>query len=295
MASASAGDPIFASAQPTTFASSNPSTTWTYTYDGDGLLKSRSDGAITTTYLWDTSVRVPRLIRTEVNAVTTRIVYGQSALYYGRADGSYRTLATDGLGSIRAEVDSSGSVTGTFLYSAHGQVTSASGSPSVLGYTGELLDVTGLTFLRARWYDGAAMSFTRTDPRLGDPNSPRSLNRTCYADGNPLRFTDPLGLEPRASGTPCQQPDALTVGVGLVSSIGLVAAGVVVAAGGVALAAGGIAEAGATGGAGVLVTVVALHEGAELAATGSLAIAAVFLCSTRALSRHSNAVCGDAS
>jgi hypothetical protein len=48
-------------------------------------------------------------------------------------------------------------------------------------------------------------------------------------------------------------------------------------AGGIGLAGAGIPEGAATDGAGVVITVLALHDGAELAATGSIAFGARFL------------------
>jgi hypothetical protein len=60
--------------------------------------------------------------------------------------------------------------------------------------------------------------------------------------------------------------------VGGVTSFVIIVIGDAYVVGGIALAGAGIAEAGATGGAGVLVTLVALQEGADIAGLGVLMI-----------------------
>ena len=273
--SARSTDPLNSaqSSRQAALAASAPVTTWSYTYDGDGLLRSRSDGTTTTTYIWDVSVSPARLVRTVTGAQSTRIVYGNAPLYLAFADGSYRALARDGLGSVRAEVDASGTSLGAIDYTAYGQLRSGA-QPTLLGFAGELQDVTGLTYLRSRWYDEAGRFITR-DPIAVASLKPLTMNGFVYADGCPLTKVDPRGLfaggATSASGaTTCQKPDALTVGVGLVFGTALVVGGIATAAAGVALAAGGLAEAGATGGAGIIVTLEALDLGAEVAQAGIL-------------------------
>jgi RHS repeat-associated protein len=108
---------------------------------------------------------------------------------------------------------------------------------------------------------GAPLAGATQGPRPG-PSHPSFTHAPSLA---PTR--------PSSSEASCQQPDALTVGAGAVTSVLIVGTGVAFVAGGVALAGAGIAEAGATGGAGVLVTVVALHEAVEFGTTGAVLIA----------------------
>jgi RHS repeat-associated protein len=54
----------------------------------------------------------------------------------------------------------------------------------------------GLDYFLARYYSGARGRFTSPDELLssGDVTDPQTWNRYSYGLGNPLRYTDPLGL-----------------------------------------------------------------------------------------------------
>jgi RHS repeat-associated protein len=55
-------------------------------------------------------------------------------------------------------------------------------------------DSTQLIFLRARWYNPTDGRFQSRDTWRGNYNHPLSLNRWNYTEGNPVNFSDPLGL-----------------------------------------------------------------------------------------------------
>ena len=100
----------------------------------------------------------------------------------------------DRLGSIRAVSDASGAVIATYRTDEFGVPTSSTGaSGSPFRYTGEPLDASGLTYLRARYYDPSLGRFMSRDPFAGAAWAPTSLNRFAYVDNNPTRFTDPSG------------------------------------------------------------------------------------------------------
>ncbi len=61
------------------------------------------------------------------------------------------------------------------------------------GFTGEQSDASGLTYLRARYYNPATGTFTSRDPFGGVLTQPATLNAYTYALNNPLRYTDPSG------------------------------------------------------------------------------------------------------
>ena len=62
-------------------------------------------------------------------------------------------------------------------------------------YSGEQTDaVTGLQYLRARYYDSASGRFNRLDPFAGNQNDPLSLHKYLYTHGNPVMGVDPSGL-----------------------------------------------------------------------------------------------------
>jgi RHS repeat-associated protein len=161
-----------------------------YAYNGDGLLKSRTQGT-PTQFLWDPSSSPSRLLKQG----SDNIVYGLGPLYVVKADASTLTFTRDGGKSVRAEVNSSGAVTASFRYKVYGQIAQFSGSstPTYLGYAGQLLDATGLYYMRARWYDAVTGRFATHDARAGSEIVPASLNRYAYANANPVMLTDPSG------------------------------------------------------------------------------------------------------
>ena len=60
---------------------------------------------------------------------------------------------TDGLGSVRQLADSVGDITLSKNYQPYGEVAfDAGGGSSSYGFTGEMTDLTGLVYLRARYY-----------------------------------------------------------------------------------------------------------------------------------------------
>lgn len=69
--------------------------------------------------------------------------------------------------------------------------TACVGSP--FRYTGEPLDASGLTYLRARHYDPTIGRFMTRDPFAGFARSPLSLNRYSYVENNPATLSDPSG------------------------------------------------------------------------------------------------------
>ena len=172
-------------------------TTRTYAYNGDGLMQSQTQGVTTTHFLWDTASNPARLL---VDG-STDVVYGLGPLY--SVNGStVTTFARDGQKSIRAELNGS-TVTGSWRYLAYGAITQSSGAatPTVLGYTGQLLDPSGLYYLRARWYDPASARFLTRDPMSGSNTSPETLNAFAYAGGRPSAAYDPAGLFAESSDT----------------------------------------------------------------------------------------------
>jgi len=72
-----------------------------------------------------------------------------------------------------------------------------------LGYTGEWFDAdVGLTYLRARWYDGATGRFTSQDTWEGDHYKPQTLHFYVYVENNSINLVDPSGLCPPSPSFP---------------------------------------------------------------------------------------------
>ena len=57
------------------------------------------------------------------------------------------------------------------------------------------MDDTGLYYYNARYYDATIGRFISADTIVQNPTNPQSLNRYSYVLNNPLKYTDPSGLE----------------------------------------------------------------------------------------------------
>ncbi|MBI3801738.1 MAG: RHS repeat-associated core domain-containing protein [Deltaproteobacteria bacterium] len=81
-------------------------------------------------------------------------------------------------------------------YDAFGRTLEQTGAGNeAFLFVGEPRDqVTGLTYLRARYLDPQTGQFIAADPFLGSPEDPLSLHRYLYANANPVNFRDPSGL-----------------------------------------------------------------------------------------------------
>ena len=63
-------------------------------------------------------------------------------------------------------------------------------------FTGQILDAeTGLYYYNARYYDPELGRFIQPDTVIQDLSNPQSFNRYSYCVNNPLRYTDPTGLD----------------------------------------------------------------------------------------------------
>jgi RHS repeat-associated protein len=162
----------------------------TYAYNGDGLLQSRITGGSTVSLLWDPATSPARLLVSG----SDKIVYGLGPLYSVNGT-TVTTYARDGQKSIRAELNGT-SVTSSWRYRAYGEIAQNSGAlaPSLLGYAGQLLDPSGLYYMRARWYDAANARWLSRDAFSGSAGEPDSLNAFGYAEANPVTAFDPFGL-----------------------------------------------------------------------------------------------------
>ena len=165
----------------------------TSTYDGDGVRFSRQVGTGPLIRLvTDPTAGLP----VTIDDGTRNYVWGLG-LAYAVAGTSIEVQHADRLGSIRAVTDASGVVIATFRTDEFGIPTSSTGSAgSPFRYTGEPLDASGLTYLRARHYDPSIGRFMSRDPFAGVASSPLSLNRYSYVENNPCTRSDPTGHTP---------------------------------------------------------------------------------------------------
>jgi RHS repeat-associated protein len=115
------------------------------------------------------------------------------------ASGSPLFLLYDGHGSTRGLVDALGlPLSGQiYAYDAYGNPLGfdPAAALTTLLYSGEQLDrLTGLQYLRARYYSPSTGTFNRLDPFAGNTQDPLSLHRYLYTHGDPVQGVDPTGM-----------------------------------------------------------------------------------------------------
>ncbi len=184
----------------------------TYTYDPFGRRLSKTVDGATTYFVYDGDQLIGELIKGSL--LTATYVYGPGIdevlrMTRGRTSTYYHA---DGLGSIAALTDSTGSVIERTTYDAFGTPQLAWPTPSSLTqlstvgnrffFTGREYDAeTGLIFLRTRYYSAFLGRFLQRDP-TGYDDGP---NLFTYVGNNPTTYIDPFGttsIAPMPGGFP---------------------------------------------------------------------------------------------
>jgi RHS repeat-associated protein len=127
---------------------------------------------------------------------------GTNAYLYGRGrigeqqPGGWQYHHGDALGSVRQLTNSGATPNLARSFEPFGSHLSSMGSTSTAySFTGEQLDATGLTYLRARFYAAEIGRFLSSDPIIGVIELPATWNGYTYALNNPVLYTDPAGLQ----------------------------------------------------------------------------------------------------
>ena len=185
------------------------------------LRESQNGSAINESYLYDDNGQ--RVKKTSNGVVTYypfadyhlengyKVKYyffnGQPIARYQENGSNFLYLHADHLGSVVLTTYSgSGGVRDIQTYCVYGK--QRSGTTCTAGndldtskhFTGQDYDSTGLHYYRARYYDDHLGQFVSPDTLVPDATSVFSYNRFMYALGNPLKFSDPNGHEPCATG-----------------------------------------------------------------------------------------------
>ena len=174
----------------------------TYTYNANGLLSSVTNKDGTTDLTWDILMGDGVVIAANTNGVETNYTYGLERI--SAQTGNRKTeYVYDGRGSVAAEVSYNNAwytFGGAF---SKKDVISKSYTPfgeqigeqvSGFGYNGEYYSaVTGMVYLRARFYEPAMNRFSQKDIVRGSITAPNSLNRYTYVQNDPINFIDPSG------------------------------------------------------------------------------------------------------
>ena len=98
---------------------------------------------------------------------------------------------TDEQGSVRYVLDAAGNVQNDYQYDAFGQrIAGQENIPNRLRYNAQIEDdLTGLYYLRARYYNTGIGRFTQEDVIYND-----GLNLYAYCSSNPVMYSDPSGF-----------------------------------------------------------------------------------------------------
>lgn len=168
-----------------------------YSYDGNGLLsqkiqQSNSSSSISENYVWDSNTDIAKLLEDDSHiyiygnglAPLAQVNKNSDAVEYFHGD------STENIGLV---TDETGTSVAEYNYDEYGNTVSGETSHATtrFGYAGQYLDTdTGMYLMRARWYDPKTAQFLTVDPKLITTNSPYA-----YVLGNPLQYSDPLGLD----------------------------------------------------------------------------------------------------
>ena len=134
--------------------------------------------------------------------------------YISQVNGtSFGYYLNDEQGSVRYLTESDGSIRNHYRYSAFGEtITAEETVPNRLRYNGQMADgLTGLYYLRARYYNASLGRFTQEDVIYND-----GLNLYAYCNSNPVMYSDPSGFakqcDPKVGGEKDSKSDSIVYG-----------------------------------------------------------------------------------
>ena len=173
-------------------------TTWTFTYDANGMRTARSSGSTTYSYVYNGS----RLSYMSVGSNKLQFIYGANGLPVAVTyNGTSYYYVTNIQGDVLAILNSSGTAVVTYIYDAWGNIHSTTGSmASTLGtynplrYRGYVYDQeTGLYYLQSRYYNPELGRFISADGYVSTGQGFVGYNMFAYCLNNPVNYSDKSG------------------------------------------------------------------------------------------------------
>ena len=187
--------------------------TWTYTYDTENHLTAASETGTSVSYVYD---GLHRQIQKTVGSTKSYYIYSgwqriadyagqggalQNRYVYGvgldepliqvTSGGTLTFYHPNSQGSIIGVSNSSGAIVNKNAYGPNGEISSVAGT--TFGFCGQRYDAdTGLYYYKRRYYSPAIGRFLQPDP-IG--YNGRGLNLYTYVSDNPLQYVDPLGQD----------------------------------------------------------------------------------------------------
>lgn len=174
------------------------SVTDSYRYGPEGLRYKKTEGTETTYYLYEGNELLLEETYVGGSRTSSKLNVFLGGMNLGRVQKVGGTenkqyFYIDHLGSRRAVLDGTGAVQAKIEYSIWGvpTVTNYNGydGSKDISFTGKERDATGLYYFNARYYDASIGRFITEDPARN------GMNWFVYCRNNPVRFTDPAGLE----------------------------------------------------------------------------------------------------
>jgi RHS repeat-associated protein len=166
-----------------------------YNYDALGRRVNTTIGGVSTSYLHDGQNPVA------LNGTMFLEGPGLDEVYGKLASTGATSYLRDALGSTVAVSNSSATTTSSYAYSSYGSTAITGTADSPFQYTGRENDAgTNLYYYRARYYSPQVGRFISEDP-IGLNGG---INTYAYAWGNPISYTDPLGLRPLTATEKCK-------------------------------------------------------------------------------------------
>ncbi len=175
----------------------------TNAYDAMNNRVGQTYGTNSITYVVNPNAKLPQVLMRIKNGVTNYYVYGPGLLYQITETATKTNTLTyhyDYRGSTIALSADNGLVTDRIEYSAYGLTTyciGTSDTPFLFnGRYGVQTDANGLLYMCARYYNPYLCRFITSDPAgFGG-----GLNHYAYANGNPVSYFDPFGLNAHSTG-----------------------------------------------------------------------------------------------
>jgi RHS repeat-associated protein len=171
----------------------------TNTYDAMNNRIMQTYGTNSVVYIVNPNATLPQVLVRIKNGVTNYYVYGPGLLYQvTEATSGTNTLTYhyDSRGSTIALTADNGLVVDRFEYSLYATLTYRAGTDDTPflfnGRYSVMTDPNSLLYMRARYYNPYICRFLNSDPS----GFLAGLNFYAYANGNPVSYEDPLGLQP---------------------------------------------------------------------------------------------------
>ncbi|HEY1302918.1 MAG TPA: RHS repeat-associated core domain-containing protein [Vicinamibacterales bacterium] len=166
-----------------------------YEYDGDGNRISQSGGAADLAYVNAGGVAASVLHEDGTDG-SIDYVHGLSLIGAIGSKGTYYRTS-DGMANTANAFDAAGVLRAVYSYDPWGNLLTPAdplGSRQKYKFAGQAYDsVSGLYYMRARYYDPSTGTFLSRDP-LGTGRGSTAAATYSYAANNPLSYADPSGL-----------------------------------------------------------------------------------------------------